>query len=241
MRKVELLSPAGNFEKLKAAIAYGADAVYLAGARFGMRSAADNFTVEELYEATRYVHERGKRLYLTVNTMPHADEYPALRQFLGEIAGAGIDACIVADLGVMDAVKELVPRAELHVSTQAGVVSPESALAYARLGAKRVVLARELSLPEIAAIRAALPDEVEIEAFVHGSMCVSYSGRCMLSQFLTGRDANRGACTQPCRWNYHLIEEKRPDLPLPIEENDLGTFIMSSRDMNTLGILPQLM
>ncbi len=241
MRKPELLSPAGNFEKLRAAIAYGADAVYLAGRRFGMRSAADNFSVEELYEATTYVHERGKRLYLTVNTMPHGDEYPALREFLTDLRGAGIDACIVADLGVMELVREVLPDAELHISTQAGIVSPESALAYVRLGAKRVVLARELSFPEIAAIRAALPDEVEIEAFVHGSMCVSYSGRCMLSHFLTGRDANRGACTQPCRWSYHLVEEKRPDLPIPIEENDLGTFIMSSRDMNTIGILPQLM
>ncbi len=241
MKKIELLSPAGNFEKLKAALAYGADAVYLAGARFGMRSAADNFTVEELHEAAQYVHERGKRLYLTVNTMPHADEYPALREFLSAIRSAGIDACIVADLGVMDAVKRLLPDTEIHISTQAGIVSPESALAYARLGAKRVVLARELSLPEIAAIRAVLPEDIEIEAFVHGSMCVSYSGRCMLSHFLTGRDANRGACTQPCRWSYHLVEEKRPDLPIPIEENDLGTFIMSSRDMNTLGILPQLM
>ena len=241
MKKIELLSPAGNFEKLKAAIAYGADAVYLAGARFGMRSAADNFSVEELYAAAEYVHARGKRLYLTVNTMPHTGEYPALRSFLGELRGAGIDACIVADLGVMDTVRTILPDTELHISTQAGIVSPESALAYARLGARRVVLARELNFDEIAAIRAALPDDVEIEAFVHGSMCVSYSGRCMLSHFLTGRDANRGACTQPCRWSYHLVEEKRPDLPIPIEETDLGTFIMSSRDMNTIGILPQLM
>ena len=241
MKKIELLSPAGNFEKLKAAIAYGADAVYLAGARFGMRSAADNFSVEELYAAAEYVHARGKRLYLTVNTMPHTGEYPALRSFLGELRGAGIDACIVADLGVMDTVRTILPDTELHISTQAGIVSPESALAYARLGARRVVLARELNFDEIAAIRAALPNDVEIEAFVHGSMCVSYSGRCMLSHFLTGRDANRGACTQPCRWSYHLVEEKRPDLPIPIEETDLGTFIMSSRDMNTIGILPQLM
>lgn len=241
MRKVELLSPAGNFEKLRAAIAYGADAVYLAGRRFGMRSAADNFDVEELFEAAAYVHARGKRLYLTVNTMPHADEYADLRRFLESIRGAGIDACIVADLGVLELVRTVLPETEIHISTQAGIVSPESALAYARLGARRVVLARELCLEEIAAIRAALPDEVEIEAFVHGSMCVSYSGRCMLSHFLTGRDANRGACTQPCRWSYHLVEEKRPDLPIPIEENDLGTFIMSSRDMKTLEILPQLM
>ena len=239
-KRPELLSPAGNFEKMKAAIAYGADAVYLAGRRFGMRSAADNFDNEELREAIAYAHERGVKVYLTVNTMPHADEYPALRNFLAALRGSGLDACIVADLGVIALVKELLPKTEIHVSTQAGIVSPESALAYAALGAKRVVLARELSLPEIAAIRAALPDEVEIEAFVHGSMCVSYSGRCMLSQFLTGRDANRGACTQPCRWSYHLIEEKRPDLPIPIEENDLGTFIMSSKDMNTIEILPQL-
>ena len=239
-KRAELLSPAGNFEKMKAAIAYGADAVYLAGRRFGMRSAADNFDNEELWEAIAYAHERGRKVYLTVNTMPHADEYPALREFLAGLRGSGLDACIVADLGVIALVKEILPETEIHVSTQAGIVSPESALAYAALGAKRVVLARELSLPEIAAIRAALPDEVEIEAFVHGSMCVSYSGRCMLSQFLTGRDANRGACTQPCRWNYHLVEEKRPDLPIPIEENDLGTFIMSSKDMNTIEILPKL-
>ena len=240
-KRVELLSPAGNFEKMKAAIAYGADAVYLAGRRFGMRSAADNFDTEELWDAIAYAHQRGKRVYLTVNTMPHADEYPALRAFLSSLRGSGLDACIVADLGVMTLVKEILPETELHISTQAGIVSPESAIAYAKMGAKRVVLARELCLEEIAAIRAALPDEVEIEAFVHGSMCVSYSGRCMLSQFLTGRDANRGACTQPCRWGYHLIEEKRPDLPIPIEENDLGTFIMSSRDMNTVEILPKLM
>ena len=240
-KRPELLSPAGNFEKMCAAIAYGADAVYLAGRRFGMRSAADNFDSEELWEAIAYAHARGVRVYLTVNTMPHTDEYPALRDFLSSLRGSGLDACIVADLGVLMLVKEILPEVEIHISTQAGIVSPESALAYASLGAKRVVLARELSLPEIAAIRAVLPDEVEIEAFIHGSMCVSYSGRCMLSQFLTGRDANRGACTQPCRWSYHLVEEKRPDLPIPIEENDLGTFIMSSKDMNTLGIIPQLM
>lgn len=239
-KRPELLSPAGNFEKMKAAIAYGADAVYLAGRRFGMRSAADNFDTEELWDAIAYAHERGVRVYLTVNTMPHADEYAPLREFLTGLRGSGLDACIVADLGVIALVKELLPEVEIHISTQSGIVSPESALAYAALGAKRVVLARELSLPEIAAIRAALPTEVEIEAFVHGSMCVSYSGRCMLSQFLTGRDANRGACTQPCRWSYHLIEEKRPDLPIPIEENDLGTFIMSSKDMNTVEILPKL-
>ena len=241
IKRAELLSPAGNFEKMKAAFLYGADAVYLAGNRFGMRSAADNFTMEELYQAVEYAHERGKKVYLTVNTMPHGDEYSALREYLLAIAGAGLDAMIVADLGVLALVKELLPDMEIHVSTQAGIVSAATAKAFVALGAKRVVLARELTLPEIAAIRAELPPEIEIEAFVHGSMCVSYSGRCMLSQMLTGRDGNRGACTQPCRWSYHLIEEKRPDTPIPIEETDLGTFILSSKDMNTLSILPELL
>lgn len=236
----ELLSPAGNFEKLKAALLYGADAVYLAGQRFGMRSAADNFTVEELYLASEYVHERGKKLYLTLNTMPHSDEYTALRQFLSDIKNAGIDAFIVADLGVLTLIREVLGDVEIHVSTQAGIVSAEAALAYVSLGVKRVVLARELTLDEIKTIRSALPPDIEIEAFVHGSMCVSYSGRCMLSHHLTGRDANRGACTQPCRWNYTIVEEKRPDIPLPIEENELGTFIMSSKDMCTVSIIPQL-
>ena len=237
---IELLSPAGNFEKLKAALLYGADAVYLAGKRFGMRSAADNFSTEELYDAAKYVHARGKKIYLTLNTMPHNHEYADLAVFLEEIKDAGIDAFIVADLGVLALIKKHIPTAEIHVSTQAGIVSAESALAYVALGARRVVLARELTLEEIREIRAALPDDVEIEAFVHGSMCVSYSGRCMLSHHLTGRDANRGACTQPCRWTYTIVEEKRPDMPLPIEENELGTFIMSSKDMCTISMIPEL-
>ncbi len=236
----ELLSPAGNFEKLKAALLYGADAVYLAGKHFGMRSAADNFTDEELYDAARYVHERGKKIYLTLNTMPHGSEYPALRKFLTDISGAGIDAVIVADLGVMAMVKQIMPDMEIHVSTQASIVSPEAALAYAAMGAKRLVLARELTLPEIKAIKVALPEGIELEAFVHGSMCVSYSGRCMLSHSLTGRDANRGACAQPCRWGYTITEEKRPEQPYPIEQNENGTFIMSSKDMCTVSIIPQL-
>lgn len=237
---VELLSPAGNFEKLKAALLYGADAVYLAGQRFGMRSAADNFTVEELYAASDYVHSRGKRLYLTLNTMPHGDEYAALERFLLDIRGASLDAVIVADLGVLALVRELLPNTELHVSTQAGIVSTRAAQAYAALGARRLVLARELTLEEIKEIRAALPKEIQLETFIHGSMCVSYSGRCMLSHYLTGRDANRGACTQPCRWNYTLVEEKRPDTPLPLEETELGTFIMSSKDMCTAPIISRL-
>ncbi len=236
----ELLSPAGNFEKMKAALLYGADAVYLAGTRFGMRSAADNFSDEELCEAVKYVHARGKKIYLTLNTMPHGYEYAVLRDFLHRVADFGIDAFIVADLGVMATVKEIIPNIEIHISTQASIVSPAAALAYAAMGAKRLVLARELTLDEIKAIRAALPREVELEAFVHGSMCVSYSGRCMLSNSLTGRDANRGACAQPCRWVYTVTEEKRPEQPYPIEQNELGTFIMSSKDMCTVSIIPQL-
>ncbi len=238
--RTELLSPAGNFEKLRAALLYGADAAYLAYNCFGMRSAADNFSIEELFLAAEYAHERGKKIYLTLNTMPHFDEYPALREFLRAIEKAGIDAVIVADLGVLAEVKRILPDMEIHISTQSGIVSPECASAYVQLGAKRVVLARELTLEEIKAARDTLPPEVDIECFVHGSMCVSYSGRCMLSHHLTGRDANRGACTQPCRWVYKLVEEKRPDTPLPIEETELGTFIMSSKDMNTIEMIPEL-
>ena len=237
---LELLSPAGNFEKMKSAIRYGADAVYLAGHFFGMRSAADNFTNEELKDAVIYAHERGVKVYLTVNTMPHGYEYERLREYLSDIKDFGIDAIIAADLGVIATIKELLPEMEIHVSTQASIVSPASALAYVALGAKRLVLARELTLSEIKEIKRAIPEDVELEAFVHGSMCVSYSGRCMLSHHIIGRDANRGACAQPCRWNYKIVEEKRPDMPLPIEENELGTFIMSSKDMCTIEILPEL-
>ena len=238
----ELLSPAGNFEKLRAAILYGADAVYLAGQMFGMRSAADNFTVQELYEAAEYVHARNKKLYLTVNTMPRANEYPILRKFLSDIKGAGIDAVIVADMGVLATVKEILPNMEIHISTQTSIVSPESARAYAAMGAKRLVLARELTLDEIRAIRKGIPDDVELEAFIHGSMCVSYSGRCLLANALNGRDGNRGTCSQPCRWNYSIVEEKRPEMLFPIEEQEgVGSFIMSSKDMCMIEHIPELM
>ena len=240
-RTPELLAPAGNFEKMQAALRYGADAVYLSGQRFGMRSAADNFTVEQLREAVSFAHERGKKVYLTLNTMPRADEYDDLTAFLFELREIPVDAVIVADLGVMDAVKSILPDMEIHVSTQAGICSPATALAYARMGARRLVLARELCLDEIRAIRKALPDDVQLEAFIHGSMCVSYSGRCMLSNELTGRDGNRGACAQRCRWNYMLVEEKRPEHPLPIETNELGTFILSSKDMCMIRHIPELM
>ena len=236
----ELLSPAGNFEKMCAALRFGADAVYLAGKSFGMRSAADNFTDGELAAAADYVHARGKKIYLTVNTMPHGGEYPRLREYLRALAPMGIDALIVSDMGVFATVRELLPEMELHVSTQASIVSPAAAKAWAALGAKRLVLARELNMQEVRAIREALDPTVELEAFVHGSMCVSYSGRCMLSNEFTGRDANRGGCAQPCRWNYTIVEEKRPDERLPVLENENGTFILSSKDMCTLRHIPAL-
>lgn len=236
----ELLSPAGNFEKLRAALRFGADAVYLAGKQFGMRSAADNFSDEEIAAAVQYTHERGRKIYLTVNTMPHGAEYPRLREYLRRMGEAGPDAMIVSDLGVFSTIRELLPDMPIHVSTQASIVSPAAARAWAALGATRLVLARELKIGEVRAIRDALDDSVELEAFVHGSMCVSYSGRCMLSNQFTGRDANRGACTQPCRWNYTIVEEKRPDEHLPVMENENGTFILSSRDMCTVAHIPQL-
>lgn len=238
----ELLSPAGNFEKLKSALLYGADAVYLAGNMFGMRSAADNFTLDELSDAAEYVHARGKKLYLTVNTMPHENEYPILKKYLEALKKIEIDAAIVSDLGVFMLIRKMLPQLEIHISTQASAVSAAACTAWHRLGAKRVVLARELSFEEIKQIRAGTPKTLELEAFIHGSMCVSYSGRCLLSNHFTGRDANRGACTQPCRWNYVITEEKRPDMPFPIEETPSGeTFIMSSKDMCMIEHIPELM
>ncbi len=244
---VELLSPAGNPEKLRAAVLYGADAVYLAGRNFGMRSAADNFSNEELAEAVRYAHQRGVRVYLAVNTMPRTDEYPALEKYFEAISDFGIDAFIAADIGVISLLREKIPGAEIHISTQANTVSARTAYEWYRLGAKRVVLAREVTLNEIREMRKNIPDDLELEAFIHGSMCISYSGRCLLSGFLADRDANRGRCAQPCRWNYtisgslELREEKRPDVPLPIKQINGETFIMASRDMCMIEHIPELM
>ena len=238
----ELLSPAGNPEKLRAALAYGADAVYLAGQQFGMRSQAGNFTIPQIYDAVKLAHGMGKKIYLTLNTMPRTREYPALYRFLDDLRGSGLDAMIVADLGVMATVSEMLPDMEIHISTQASIISPAAARAYAALGAKRLVLARELQFHEIRAIKEALPSDIELEAFIHGSMCVSYSGRCLLANSLTeGRDGNRGTCSQPCRWNYTIYEEKRPNFPIPVEETELGTFFMSSRDMCMIEHIPELM
>ena len=245
MKRPEILSPAGNFEKMRAAILYGADAVYLAGHIFGMRAAADNFSVEELAEAVEYAHARGVKVYLTLNTMPREHEYQLLRKYLNELSGIPIDAMIIADVGVLMLVKEILPNMEIHISTQANATSAAACKAWYALGAKRVVLARELTLDEIKAIRANIPDELEIECFVHGSMCVSYSGRCLLSNHMVGRDANRGMCAQPCRWNYtikhfEIEEEKRPECKMPVEEINGETFIMASRDTCTIEHIPEL-
>ena len=245
MRRPEILSPAGNFEKMKSAILYGADAVYLAGQIFGMRAAADNFSLEELAAAVEYAHERNVKVYLTVNTMPREYEYIALREYLLALRDIPVDALIVADIGVIMLVKELLPEMEIHISTQANAVSSADCRAWYALGAKRVVLARELTLAEIREIRANIPEELELECFIHGSMCVSYSGRCLLSGHMIGRDANRGMCAQPCRWNYQvrsyeITEEKRPELSMPIEEIQGETFIMSSKDTCTIAHLPEL-
>ena len=244
MRAPEILSPAGNPEKLKAAVRFGADAVYLAGKSFGMRAGAGNFTLEEMAQATEYAHGHGVKVYVTVNTMPRADEYDALKKYVCTVNELKPDAYIVADLGVMDTLRKLCPGTALHVSTQASVVSPETAEVYMRLfGAKRIVLARELSLNEIKEIRAKTSPELELETFIHGAMCVSYSGRCLLSNHFTGRDGNRGECAQPCRWNYKLykLEEGKDSSRQPgIEQTEDGTFIMSSRDMCMIEHIPEL-
>lgn len=239
----ELLCPAGNFDKLKAAVLYGADAVYLAGSRFGMRAAADNFSIDEIYEAVRLAHAGNVKIYITINTMPHTAEYPALREYLDSLRGSGIDAVIAADLGVISAVKELLPETEIHVSTQASIVSAAAAEAYLRMGCRRVVLARELSLSDIRALRKEASRELELECFVHGSMCIAWSGRCLLSSYLTGRDGNRGACAQPCRWSYkaaYVEEANRPGIYLPVEQDESGSFVMASKDLCMIEHIPEL-
>ena len=240
----ELLLPAGNFEKLKSAILYGADAVYLAGKRFGMRSAADNFTIEELIEAEKYCRERGKKMYITVNISPRWHEYKGIAEYFDQLRAVDPDALIVADPGVLTLAKEMLPDTPLHLSTQAGAVSHADCTFWQKQGVSRVVLARELTLAEIKAIKERISPELELEAFIHGAMCVSFSGRCLLSNYLTGRDANRGMCAQPCRWEYKMyeIEEvKRPDIRFPVEETPQGSFIMSSKDMCMIEHIPELM
>ncbi len=239
--KLELLSPAGDREKLEMAVRYGADAVYLAGTSFGMRAFAGNFSDEELPSAVRFAHENGVKVHVTVNTMPRNHEAAALPAYFEQLDAAGVDALIIADLGAFTMAGKYAPHCERHVSTQQSIANYECAAAWYDLGAKRVVLARELSMDEIREIRLKTPKELEIETFGHGAMCVSYSGRCLLSSYMTGRDSNRGACAQPCRYEYALMEEKRPGEYFPVFEDEKGTYIMNSRDMCMIGHLQELM
>ena len=240
-RKPELLCPAGDWERLELAVAYGADAVYLAGTAFGMRAFAGNFSPEDLPRAVAYAHDRGVRVHVTVNTMPRNGEVERLPAYLEQLDAAGVDALILADLGAFTLAGKYAPRCERHVSTQQSIGNYETARAWYDLGARRVVLARELSLAEIAEIRAKTPPELELETFCHGAMCVSYSGRCLLSNYMTGRDANRGACAQPCRYQYALMEEKRPGEYFPVFEDEKGTYILNSRDMCMIDHLDEVM
>lgn len=247
MNRPEILAPCGNFEKLKFAVLYGADAVYLAGKRFGMRIASDNFSDDELKEAIEFAHKNGVKVYITVNVMPRQNELYEIAEYLKFLAQIKPDAVIVADLGVLSLAKKYAPELEIHISTQANTVNSLSCRTFYELGAKRVVLSRELSLEEIKRIREDIPDKLELEAFVHGAMCVSHSGRCLLSNYFVGRDANHGACAQPCRWEYNgtglsaeITEIKRPDIKLTALENERGTFIFSSKDMCMIEHIPEL-
>lgn len=239
-KPVELLAPAGDLERLEAALLFGADAVYLAGQEFGMRTAPSNFDYSQLEQAVNMAHEVGTAVYVTCNTLPRNDELERLPEFLQHLQHIGTDAVIVADLGVLQMAKQYAPHVDVHISTQAGIVNHAAANAFYQLGAKRVVLARELSLEEIAGIRAKIPEDLELEVFVHGAMCVSFSGRCLLSAYLNGRDANRGDCSQPCRWEYSLVEKKRPGQYMDIQEDASGTYIFNSRDMCMIEHIPEL-
>ena len=241
MAKLELLSPAGDMERLRMSVLYGADAVYLAGTDFGMRSFAGNFTPEELPKAVEFAHSHGVAVNVTVNTMPRNNEVENLPAYLEQLQDAGVDALILADLGAFTLAGKYAPKCARHISTQQSIANYECAQAWFDLGAKRVVLARELSLEEIRTIRQKVSPELEIETFGHGAMCVSYSGRCLLSNYLTGRDSNRGACAQPCRYQYALVEEKRPGEYFPVFEDEKGTYILNSRDMCMIDHIQDLM
>ncbi len=231
MKKIELLAPAGDMESLIAAVRFGTDAVYVGGKEFSMRVSPQNFDLGELCKAVEFAHSKNVKVYLTCNTLPRNNEIERMPAFLKGAAECGVDAFIVSDLGVLGLVKEWAPQVDVHVSTQMGVVNYESARRLYDMGAKRVVLAREMSIDEIAEIRYKTPKELELEAFVHGAMCVSFSGRCLISNYMTGRDANRGDCAQPCRWKYALVEEKRPGQYFPVVEDEEGTFFFNSKDL----------
>jgi putative protease len=231
MIRPEVLAPAGNLDKLKIAIDFGADAVYLGGSKLNLRAFADNFTNEKLKEGVEYAHERNRKVYVTMNVFPHNEDLDGVEDYLRDLYKIGVDAIIASDPAIIATAREVVPELEIHLSTQANNVNWRSAKFWHDQGVKRIVMARELGLDEIKQMRDNLPEECEIEAFVHGSMCISYSGRCLLSNYMTGRDANRGACAQACRYKYHLVEEKRPGEYYPIVEDENGTYIMNSKDL----------
>ena len=238
MKKPELLAPAGNMEKLRMALLYGADAVYLGGKAFGLRAFGGNFDNDELKTAVEFTHSLNKKVYVTVNIYPHNSDVERLPEYLKYLDELGVDALLVADLGVFSYGKKYAPHTELHISTQANNTNWVAVNTWADMGAHRVVLAREMSLDEIKAIREKC--QVELEMFVHGAMCISYSGRCLMSNYMTGRDSNRGSCAQPCRWKYSLVEEKRPGQYFPVEEDERGTYIFNSKDMYLLPYLPDV-
>lgn len=242
--KPELLIPAGSLEVLKVAVDYGADAVYIGGQRFGLRAKADNFSLEDMIEAADYVHAAGAKLYVTVNIFAHNDDIEGIKKYFTDIRNAGlaekIDAFIISDPGIFTLAKEMLPEIERHVSTQANNTNYLIYKFWYDMGATRVVAARELSLKELKTIRENIPEDMEIEAFMHGAMCISYSGRCLLSSYFTGRDANKGACTHPCRWKYALVEEKRPGEYLPVSEDERGTYIFNSKDLCMIHYIPEM-
>ena len=240
MRETELLIPAGSLDVLKTAVVYGADAVYIGGEVFGLRAKAHNFSKEEMKEGIAFAHERGVKVYVTANILAHNDDLPGVEAYFEELKEVGPDALIISDPGIFAIAKRVLPQMELHVSTQANNTNYGTYLFWHQLGAKRVVSARELSLEEIKEIRAHIPEDMEIESFIHGAMCISYSGRCLLSNFFTGRDANQGACTHPCRWKYSIVEETRPGEYMPVYENERGTYIFNSRDLCMIEHIPEL-
>jgi putative protease len=240
VKKPELLAPAGNLEKLKMAVVYGADAVYLGGEEYGLRAAAGNFSENELREGIAFAHTRGRRVYLTMNIIPHNEDFEGMAEYIARVRDMGLDAVIFSDPGVFELLHEHAPDMELHLSTQANNTNWRSAAFWHRHGVKRIILARELSADEIREIRRNVPEDLELEMFVHGAMCISYSGRCLLSNYMAGRDSNRGSCAHPCRWKYHLVEEKRPGEYFPVFENDRGTYIFNSKDLCLIEHIPDI-
>ncbi len=241
IKKPEILAPAGNLEILKTAVIYGADAVYIGGEAFGLRAAAHNFDAKEMREGIGFAHEHGAKVYVTANILAHNDDISGVKDYFNELKDIRPDAVIIADPGVFALAKEIIPEIPRHVSTQSNNVNYATFLFWQQMGAERVVTGRELSLQEIKDIRSNIPDDLEIETFVHGAMCMSYSGRCLLSNYMTGRDANRGACTHPCRWTYSLVEEQRPGEYMPVYENERGTFIFNSKDLCMIEHIPELL